>query len=237
MALNYTTLVSQVSNLAVIPSTDPNFQTMFPGAIDYMEQRLYRELDLINTQGVDAADTTSSGNRLFSVPLFSSGYFVTVDAVNIITPAGTNALNGTRNPCMPVTREFLDLTYPSGQISTGVPQYFAMQSNSEMIFGPPPDDGYRVEVIGTVRPNALSSANSSTFLTQYCPDLVVAAMMVFVSGYMRDFGAQADNPGMSQSWETQYQTLIKSASIEQARAKFQSEGWTSEQPSPVARRS
>ena len=58
--------------------------------------------------------------------------------------------------------------------------------------------------------------------------------MVFVSGYMRDFGSQADNQQMSVSWEQQYQTLFKSASVEQARAKFESEAWTSQQPSPIA---
>ena len=61
----------------------------------------------------------------------------------------------------------------------------------------------------------------------------MAASMIFGSAYMRDFGAQSDNPQMAQSWEQQYQQLVKSAVVEQFRAKFQSEGWTSKQPNPI----
>ena len=62
----------------------------------------------------------------------------------------------------------------------------------------------------------------------------MAAALVHASGYMKNFGAMSDNPQMAVSWESQYQTLLKSAIVEDARATFQSEGWTSEQPSPVA---
>jgi hypothetical protein len=59
--------------------------------------------------------------------------------------------------------------------------------------------------------------------------------MVFASAYMRDFGAQGpDNPAMGQSWETQYGKLFASAQVEQARAKFEGEGWGSNSPSPIA---
>lgn len=233
MSLNYTTYVSQLANLMVITSTDANFLTFLPGCIDYAEQRIYRELDLLYTQTTDATTQVSSGNRNFTLPT-GAGTFITVDNLNIITPANTAATTGSRVPLMPVDRSFIDLVYPSGQTNTGTPAYFAMASNTQIILGPPPDGAYYAEVVGTQRPAALSSANSSTILTQYVPDLFMAASMVFASGYMRDFGGQADNPGMSASWEAQYQTLFKSAGVEQARAKFESEGWTSQQPSPVA---
>jgi hypothetical protein len=115
-----------------------------------------------------------------------------------------------------------------------VPEFYAMFSNSEVLFGPAPDAPYTVEVIGTQRPNPLSSANSSTILTQYVPDLFIAASMVFASGFQKDFSAQGDNPQQGNSWESQYTKLMQSASIEQFCAKFQSEGWGSEQPSPIA---
>lgn len=232
MTINYTTYVSQISNLMVIPSSDSNFTTMLPGMIDYAEQRVYRELDLLATQITDTG-TVSSGNRNFTLPT-ATGTYIVVDQINILSSVGTGSSNGTRNQVMPTSREFIDLIYPSGQTATGVPQFFARASNTNIIFGPAPDAAYTAEVVGTQRPTPLSSTNSSTILTQYVPDLFVAASMVFGAGYMRDFGSQADNPGMSQSWETQYQTLMKSAAVEQARSKFQSEGWTPKQPSPVA---
>lgn len=233
MSLNYQTFVQQISNLMVIGSTDPNFLIMLPGMIDYSEQRIYRELDLLYTQETDASTQVSSGNRNFTLPT-SIGTFITVDNLNIITPSGTAASAGTRIPVTPVDRSYIDLVYPSGQIGTGTPSYYAMASNTVILLGPAPDAPYYAEVVGIQRPVSLSSANSSTILTQYIPDVFIAASMVFAMGYQRDFGSQADNPGASQSWENQYQTLMKSASVEQARAKFQAEGWTSQSPSPTA---
>jgi hypothetical protein len=60
--------------------------------------------------------------------------------------------------------------------------------------------------------------------------------MVFASGYMRDFGQQADNPQMGAAWEAQYKQLFGSAAIEQLRAKYQSENYTSEPPNPLAQK-
>lgn len=234
MAINYTTYTQQIANLMVISTADPNFQTMLPGMIDYAEQRIYRELDPIVTQVTDSTTTVSSGNRNFTLPT-SVGTYIITDNINIITPVGTPATTGTRVQLTPTSREFIDIAYPSGQTATGVPEFFAMASNTQVIFGPPPDAPYVAEVVGVQRPASLSSANSSTPLTQYVPDLMIAASMVFGSAYMRDFGAQGpDDPAMGQSWETQYTKLFGSAQVEQARARFRSEGWTSDQPSPIA---
>lgn len=234
MSLNYTTFTSQLANLMVIPSTDANFVTFEPGCIDYAEQRIYRDLDLLYTVVTDATIQLSSGVRNFSLST-ASGTYITVDQVNVITPAATLSSAGTRVPLVPATRDFIDNAYPSQLAAqTGTPEYYAMRSNSVIMVGPAPDAAYYVETVGTQRPAVLSSANSSTILTQYVPDLFMAASMVFAAGYMRDFGAQSDNPQMSQSWENQYQILMKSAAVEQFRAKFQSEGWTSKQPNPIA---
>ena len=234
MPLNYQSYLDQMTNLLVVGSTDPNFTTMLPGMIDYAEQRIYRELDLLYTQVTDATTLASSGNRNFTLPTATGNPYVIVDNINIITPSTATSSNGTRNQLMPTSREFLDIAYPSGQIATGVPQFWAMTSNTDIVFGPSPDAAYTVEVIGVQRPSPLSSGNSSTILTQYVPDLFIAASMVFGSGYQRDFSAQGDNPQTGVAWEKQYMTLFQSAMVEQARAKFQSEGWTSDSPSPIA---
>lgn len=235
MSLNYTTYVSQVSNLLAIGSTDSNFQIMLPGMIDYAEQRIYRELDPLYVQVTDASASVSSGIRNL-VPPTSIGTFITIDSVNIITPVGQTAANGTRVPLVPTSPETMDALWPSGQTVTGVPSLYAMRSPTLILLGPAPDAAYNTEIIGIQRPAALSSANSSTFLTQYCPDLLIAASMVFGFGYMRDFGGQSDNPQAGASWEAQYQLLFRSASMEQSRAKWESAGWTSQSPAPAGPR-
>lgn len=236
MSLDYNTYVNQLANLMVVGSTDANFITFLPGCIDYAEQRIYRELDLLYTQVTDATGQVSSGNRIFTLPT-GTGTYIIVDVFNIITPANTGSSVGTRVALIPVDRQFIDVTYPSGQTATGTPQYFAMNSNTEVILGPSPDAAYFAEIVGIQRPAPLTNTNSSTILTQYVPDLFMAASMVFAAGYMRDFGSQADNPQMGASWEAQYKTLIGSAIVEQMRAKFLSEGWTSNSPAPLTKTS
>ena len=235
MSLNYTTYVSQLANLMVVSSADTNFATFLPGCIDYAEQRIYREIDLLYTQVTTATSATilSSGDRNFTLPT-TNGTYITVDNINVITPVGTLSSAGTRTPLVPASREFIDTVYPSGQTTTGVPEFYAMASNTQVILGPAPGAAYYAEVIGVQRPASLSSANSSTILTQYIPDVFMAASMVFATAYQRDFGAQSDDPRAGASWEAQYQTLFGSAAMEQARAKFESEGWTSQAPSPAA---
>jgi hypothetical protein len=237
MSLTYTTYTQQLANLMVETSSagfTPEFQTFLPGCIDYAEQRIYREVDLLYTVTTDNTTTCSSGVRNFTLPT-GIGTFITVQQISVFSPAGTTTGNGTRVPLIPVSRDFLDNAFPT-QLSSqcGTPEYFSMRSNSIVAFGPAPDGAYLIEVIGTQRPTPLSSGNPTTILTLYVPELFMAASMVFGAGFMRDFGSQADNAQMSASWETQYQTLLKSAATEQFRAKFQSQGWTAEQPNPVA---
>lgn len=232
MSLTYDQYVSQIANLMVIGSTDANFQTMLPGMIDYAEGRCYRELDLLVTR-VTTTTTLSSGNRNVTLPS-SAGTYRVVEVVNVMTTVGQGSSNGTRSQVVPASRDFIDAVYPSGQSNTGVPLFWAMNANTNIILGPSPDAGYTAEIVGTIQPTPLSSSNTTTFLTTMLPDLFVAASMVFGSGYMRDFGAQADNQAMSGSWEGQYTTLIQSANIETLRQKYQSGGWTHAQPSPIA---
>jgi len=224
--MDYTTYVSELANMMVVPTTDPNFQTVLTNIITDAEQRIYRELDLVDTQVTDSSAATAS-NRNFSLPT-NLGTYIVVDQVNVLSSAGTTSSNGTRNPVMPVAREFIDAAYPSGQTLTGVPQFFCRANSSSLIFGPAPDANYTVEVVGTQRPTPLSSVNSSTFLTQNLPDLFFAASMVFASAYQRDFGAQADNPAQAQSWEAHYNTLLQSAKSEENRKKYEGQSWTSQ---------
>jgi hypothetical protein len=231
--LNYTSFVSQLANLMVISSANVAFNTQLPGIIDYAEQRIYREIDFMRTQVTDATTTVSSGNREFTIGS-SSQYFVSVDQISIITPVTASASNGTRNPVQMVSRDFIDTVYPSGQTVTGVPLFYAMNSDTDVIFGPAPDAAYVAEVTGEQRPTPLSASNSSTYLTQYIPDVFIAAAMVYACGYQSNFGAQSDDPRSAQSWEGQYQVLMQSAAVEQLRLAGKSQGWTPQSPNPIA---
>lgn len=229
--LTYATYKTALATLSVVPDTDPNWLAMLPNAIDYAELRIYRDIDLLSTVTANTSYSTSANASKVTLP---EGTFVTLQNVNVITPSGTgNPDQGTRVPLLPVSKEYIQYAWPSAT-NAGVPAYFAMQDERSFTLGPWPNNTYTLEIIGTIRPPSLSAVNTTTFISQYLPDLFLMASMIFISGYQRNFGRQSDDPQMAQSYESQYMALLKGATVEEYRKKFAASAWTSNSPSPVA---
>lgn len=232
MSYTYSQFVTALSTELVVDPTEPNFVAILPTIIDQGEQRCYRELNLLATIVSDTSASTTANNRNFTLPT-ASGRFVTVQNINVFSPAGTTT---TRNQVVPASRDLIDAIWPSNTApsATTVPAFFGMITDQTLIFGPPPGDQFTVEVIGTIRPAPLSASNTTTFLSLYLPDLFFDAAMVAGCAYQKNFGAQADDPKIAQSWENQYQIAKASANVEELRRKFQSVSWSAESPSPLA---
>ena len=232
MSLTYNSFTTSLANMIVVPVNDPNFVIALPNIIDDAEQRLYRELDLLSTR-VRATGALTANNRNFNLPT-GSGTFVVVEQFNVVTPSSaTDAALGTRNPCNPASKEYLDAVW-SSVTGAGVPNLFAPISQTAWIVGPWPDAAYTIEVVGTIRPETLSSSNQTTFLSTYLPDVFLAAALVMSAGYQLNFSAAGDNPQAGVTWESHVEKLLTSAMKEEIRKKFGSEGWTSKAPDPIA---
>lgn len=233
MALSYTDFVATIANLTALDAKSLEFEQILPQAISYAEDRIYREIDLINTVYVNNTSSLTQNVREFTLPTAQDGIH---GATPYLTVQGINVFYGQspvqRQQLQPVSMSYLNSVWGSPQI-TALPEYFAMVRQDTVIVGPYPDASYLVEVIGTFQPIPLAVDNPQTQLTIYLPDLFIAAAMVFISGYMRDFGSQSDNPQQAQSWENQYQTLFKSANLLELRKKFAGPGWTSLSSVPV----
>jgi len=230
--LNFTTYIAQITNLMVTSTADTNFNTMLPGMIDYAEQRIYREGDFLATYITDTSTNVVANQRIFNYPT-TLGSFLVVDQINVITPVTAFSSNGTRVPLQVASKMFIDTVYPNNSSGTGVPKFFAPATATYATLGPCPDQSYNVEIVGTQRPLALSVSNSSTFLTQTLPDLFIAASMIFASGYQKNFGSQADNAQMAVSWDSQYDKLLASANMEEARKKYTAPAWQAQVPNPA----
>lgn len=226
MSLTYDQYKTELALLMPDDATGANFLSNLPSVIDYAEQRLYRELNLLDTVTRDSSANVTANSREFTLPS-SNGRFVVVNGINIITPSSATPSTGTRNALMQTSRDFIDFSWPSDTAATAttIPEKFAMITDQTVIFGPPPGDSFNAEVIGTIRPTPLSSSNATTYLSLYLPDLFLAASMIFATGYMKNFGSQSDNPQMAQSWENQYQLLFKSADIEENRKRYGMGKW------------
>ena len=223
--------IQQVAELAVVDQTDPNYLTILPAMISYAELRMYRDIDFLSTQTSITGYTLTAGNRTLSIP---QGTLVTSQQINIITPVGsTNPNTATRNPCLPVTKEYLDMVYGSAS-NLGIPVVYAPFNDNVYYFGPFPDQSYSVEIVGTYRPASLSASNLTTFISLYLPDVFIMASLIYISAYQRNFGRQSDDPSMAMSYETQYKTLLAGAAVEEARKKYESSAWTSMSPAGSA---
>ena len=232
MSLTYSSYVQQISTMAVIPATDTNFTIIIPSMIDYAELRMQRDLDFLSTQISTSSYTFTSGNNQLTLP---TSQFIVPQTFEVIN-------SGASSPLLPVTKEFIQNVYGTGS-TQGLPQYFAVyggdtattgNTSQYMIVGPTPDSNYSIRLTGTVRSAPLSASNTTTFISTYLPDMFIMASMIYISAFQRNFGKINDDPQMAQTYEAQYQALLRSALIEENRKKFEAAAWTSYSPAPAA---
>ncbi len=225
------------------PSTVADFNNILPRCIEFTENMMIRDpdLDFLQIRAYDTSTTTVAGSRTLQLP---TTMYVPFE-MNIISPAGTtNPQNGTRTQVLRSSIAWINMNYPTETGATGIPAYWALTDANITVsgasgilqarLGQTPDQAYTVEWYGQTRPTPLSATNTSNFLTINLPDLYLAASMIFMSGFIRNFGAQADDPKMALSWMQVYEAQKKGAAVEQARIKAQSAGWTAWAPTPVA---
>jgi hypothetical protein len=248
--------LAQMATMAVVDTTDPNFLTILPAMITYAENRIYRDLDFLFTSISTTSYTLTTGNRQLSVP---AGTFVVPEQINVLTPIGVSDPNAAiRSPLLPTTKEFLDAVY-GDYTYTAMPKYFCPFDDYTFYVGPFPDQNYTVELVGTYRPQSLgpgasdatflanyitytgaaypnfASTTTTTFISLYLPELMILASMIYIAAYQRNFSsAQGNDPQMPITYETQYQTLLKSAASEENRKKFEAAAWSSQSTSTTA---
>ena len=224
-----TLLEVPIANAAsALPSTDVNFNNAYPACIDFTENRIQRELDLINTLVTDSSASTTANQRKFVLPT-DVGTYIVVQQISLIVGGVRQA------PALPASREFLDFAYPSDTAlgAPSYPSYWAPNDGVSVLIGPSTDQAYPCEVVGTIRLKQMSATNTSNFLSVSLPDLYVAASMSWFCAYQQNWGAQASDPQMAVSWETTYKSLRDGATVEEVRKKFRSVGSSSRIPSPL----
>ncbi len=229
MAINYNDLVLTVKNLVVDTGGD-DFTQILPQAIAYAENRCYRELDFLANRTADTSVTLASGTRSATY----AGDISVIEGVNLVSPAGGTLPTGTRISLERASLDLIDSLYGIGSATTGVPEFYALLNDVTLIFAPTPNGAFHTEIIGTFQPAPMSFSNQTTVLGNYFQEMFIAACMIFLTGWQQNFGAQSDNPQMSQSWEGQYMKLKDSALEFIQRQKSQDPNWTPFTPTPLS---
>lgn len=236
--LTYDSYVQQVATMAVVEPTDAAFVEIIPQMLNYAELRIQRDLDLL------ASQTTYS----YLMPTGTNT--INLDVDNLLTVQTVNVVvNGVPTPVLPTTKEFIQNVY-SNPTATGTPKYFAMYGGdynsggdvyNYVIVGPYPDVQYTINLTGTIRTPSLykfagtaNSNTSTTYISAYYPDMLMMASLIYISAYQRNFGRMSDDPAMAQSYEGQYQVLLRAAMMEESRKKFGGSAWSSMSTPPAA---
>lgn len=214
---------------------DAPLQTVLPQILAYAEARIQRDIDALQARSSNTYPLTVS-NNLLQIPVND---FLVIETLEVIQSSNGVTINST--PLIPVSKEFIQNCY-SGVFSTGYPRYYAMygdtfgdgaNTNVNVLLGPAPNFAYPVQVTGVIRMPSLyqfASAGpadtSYTYISQWLPDLLLQASMIFISAYQRNWTANSDDPAMPVNYEKQYRTLLAGAIAEENRKKGLGSGYS-----------
>lgn len=242
--LSYNAYVQQIGIMAVILTqevggvwqfVDAAAQTALSQMLNYAELRIQRDLDMLASQSSNNY-TLTAGQNVFSLPVDD---FLTVQTIEITQTTGAGVVNS--QPVLPVSKEFIQNCY-GGLSSAGTPQYFAMygdnfgdaqDSFTNILFGPPPNFPYTMRITGTCRsPSLFKNATAGvadtayTYISEFYPDMLMLASMIYISMFQRNFGVTSDDPAMGMTYEKQYQAIRLGAIPEENRRKHQASDWS-----------
>lgn len=238
MAVAITTVIGGVAQFVDAP-----LQSVVGQMLSYSEGRIQRDIDALQARSANSYALTQ-GVNLLQIPVTD---FLVIETIELTQLNGTTVVNSW--PLVPVSKEFIQNCY-SGVFSTGMPKYFAMygdtfgdgaNTNVNVLLGPPPNFGYSVTATGVIRmPSLYQYATSGpadtsyTYISQWLPDLLLMASMIFISGYQRNFSANSDSPDMPVNYEKQYRALLAGAIGEENRKKGMGSGWSAYSTPPAA---
>jgi hypothetical protein len=244
--LSYNAYVQTIGSMAVatVQETsgvysfvDAPLQQVLPQMLNYAELRVQRDVDLLQARSANQY-TAAASATLLQIPIND---FLTVETIENLTSGDA--------PMTPVSRELIQNCY-SGTAGTTQSRFFAMygdtfgdggNTNINILLGPACSSSQTFNVTGIIRLPSLAQFASAgpadtsyTFISEFLPDLLVMASMIFISAFQRNFSADSDDPNMGQTYEKQYKALLAGALGEENRRKQMGSAWTAYSTPPTA---
>ena len=175
--------------------------TILNGIIENVEFKILRDVDSDNNRRYATANLVAS-QRFVNIP---AGLLV-VRSAQIVDSNGSS---------QPDNREFLqfrDTSFmsefnPTG--ATGVPKYYSMWNEEEIVLAPPPDATYEIQLNYILKDLGLSATNTTTYLSLNFPDGLLYACLAEAYGFLK---GPVD---MLQLYDKKYGEAAQRFSIEQ----------------------
>lgn len=192
-ATNWTDLKEDLIRIVEDDSTD--YADNIPTIVAAAETQLLRDLDLEIFQSEGTQGALIVGNRIFVRPpelIKINGLWLEV--------------GGSRKYIEKRTRAYCEAYGEDG--THGRPVYYAETNETSLMFVATPDLAYPVITYGIVRPEGLSDANETTWLSTNAGDLLLLACLVQSEQYLT-------NPTKADIWKGEYsQDRLPKAKLE-----------------------
>lgn len=199
MAYNYTELVSLVREQIEDDSTE--FGTYLPRAINLVEDRLFRDLDLFLLRELEDLSTTS-GVATLTLP---TGF-----------EFGDNIVFFTDNVMSNVRKKTLDYIkdYWPNKTLTGSPKYYAISGETQIYLAPTPDAVYTTEVSFTKRPSVLASGNLTNYYTDNAWSALVEGTLEEMCKFIKDYSVAQNHRQAYMEEVVKHNELVKTKRLE-----------------------
>jgi len=201
----YAELTTQILNYTEV-STDVLSSTITNDFIEHAENRIFRDIDL------DVFKSHQTANLVTSSPFLSLPGGTTPTPTSLGTVRTFQIYPASGTP----TRTFLeqrDISYMNeywpDRTSTGTPRYWAWWDHNSIYVAPTPDSAYNVELGITRLPTRLSSSNTTSWLGNNAPALLLYGCLAEAFKFLK---GPAE---MLQLYEQSYQRAIQDLMIEQ----------------------
>ena len=201
--MTYAELVQKIRDYCEVDS-NVFTSTIVDGFLSDAEFRILRDVDSDNNRQYAQADIIA-GQRYVNTPLIN-------DQTLVIRSAQiTNSTGGADNSSRSFL-EYRDTSFMSEYNPTGVqglPKYYSYWDENTIVVAPTPDINYNMQINYILKPEGLSSTNTTTYLSTEFPNGLTYACLVEAFGFLK---GPAD---MIQYYEGKYKQALEGFTVEQ----------------------
>ena len=198
--MTYAELVQKIRDYTEVSSSVLT-DTIVNGFISDAEFRLLRDVDSDNNKRYVTAQLIS-GTRFIDTP----DNLLVIRSAQIVDSDGVGASNN-RDFLQYRDTSFMSEFNPAE--STGVPKYYSNWDQNTIVVAPTPNATYTIQVNYILKPDGLSSTNTTTYLSQQFPNGLLYACLVEAFSFLK-------GPNdMLQLYEGKYKQAVEGFSVEQ----------------------
>tara|TARA_B100001057_G_scaffold484658_1_gene563074 strand:- start:1001 stop:1666 length:666 start_codon:yes stop_codon:yes gene_type:complete len=190
-----TTYAELTQQIIDYTETDSNVltTTILNDIIEHAESRIFRNVDLDIFKKYKTANLTI-GDPFVAMPGATPQLFAFVRYIQIFDT------DNVRITLEKKDTSFINEFVPN-RTTTGTPKYYANWDNDTLLLAPSPDATYTVELAYNAQPTGLSSSNTTTWVSNNAPEMLLYACLVEAFKFLK-------NPQMVQMYEQYYKEAL-----------------------------